>query len=401
MAAARQLGVEIESICGSHQTCGKVMVEEGDFAKFGIHSHADHLTPPGERELDYAAKRNFAPGMRLSCACQLTGDVVIRVPEESQLRKQVVRKAAGVARAVDVDAAMRLYYVELPAAELKDHRGDWERLRMNWPRSTAWTTCASTGRFSPCSRRRWPKATALLTATVWNEKAKSCMSGPPRRHRHRRGRVGTTTVAGNLCHLRTGEILASASRMNPQVPFGEDLMSRVSYAMMSADGTERMQAIIAGLNELVDEMCAQAGIAPADVIEMVLVGNTTMRHLLLGVNRELGGAPFNLVVHSAVDVKARSGPGHRTGRQHPHPALRSGSRGCGQRGRAGGRGALRQGRTGAHHRHRHQRRDPAGQPGAGAPRQQPHHGPAFEKAQIVHGMPRTGPSSVCASTRPR
>ncbi|MEZ4611805.1 MAG: hypothetical protein R2838_16450 [Caldilineaceae bacterium] len=192
--------------------------------------------------------------------------------------------------------------------------------------------------FSPCSRRRWPKATALLTATVWNEKAKSCMSGPPRRHRHRRGRVGTTTVAGNLCHLRTGEILASASRMNPQVPFGEDLMSRVSYAMMSADGTERMQAIIAGLNELVDEMCAQAGIAPADVIEMVLVGNTTMRHLLLGVNRELGGAPFNLVVHSAVDVKARSGPGHRTGRQHPHPALRSGSRGCGQRGRAGGRG---------------------------------------------------------------
>ncbi|MCB9159822.1 MAG: DUF4445 domain-containing protein [Caldilineaceae bacterium] len=308
--AARQLGVEIESICGGHQTCGKckVMVEEGDFAKFGIHSHADHLTPPGERELDYAAKRNFAPGMRLSCACQLTGDVVIRVPEESQLRKQVVRKAAGVARAVDVDAAMRLYYVELPAAELKDHRGDWERLQDELAAVHGLDNLRVDWSVLTVLQETLAKGNRTLTATVWNER--EVVHVQPGFHDAIYGiavDVGTTTVAGNLCHLRTGEILASASRMNPQVPFGEDLMSRVSYAMMNADGTERMHgAIIAGLNELVDEMCAQAGIAPADVIEMVLVGNTTMHHLLLGVNpRELGGAPFSLVVHSAVDVKAR------------------------------------------------------------------------------------------------
>lgn len=129
--AARNLGVELESICGGHQTCGKckVLVEKGDFAKFGVASTAAHLSEPGERELRYAQKFNFAPDARLSCACQITGDVVIRVPEESQTRKQVVRKAAGVTRQVTVDAAMRLYYVELPTPDLKDHRGDWERLR--------------------------------------------------------------------------------------------------------------------------------------------------------------------------------------------------------------------------------------------------------------------------------
>ena len=131
LEAARRLGVEIESICGGHQTCGKckVLVEAGDFPKFAIRSNHDHLTPPGSREQEYAVKFNFAPNARLSCACTLTGDVVIRVPEESQTRKQVVRKGAGVDRPLTVDASMRLYYVELPTPQLKDHRGDWERLR--------------------------------------------------------------------------------------------------------------------------------------------------------------------------------------------------------------------------------------------------------------------------------
>lgn len=308
--AARQLGVEIESICGGHQTCGKckILVEEGDFAKFGIHSRAEHLTPPGERERDYAVKRNFAPGTRLSCACEVTGDVVIRVPEESQLRKQVVRKAAGVAREIDVDATMRLFYVELPTAELKDHRGDWERLqdelldvhglanlRADWPVLTV-------------LQETLAKGNRALTVTVWD--GREVVRVQPGFHEDIYGvavDVGTTTVAGHLCHLRTGEILAGASRMNPQVPFGEDLMSRVSYAMMNADGTERMhRTIIDGLNGLVRELCAEAEIGTDDVVEMVLVGNTTMHHLLLGVNpRELGGAPFSLVVHNAVDVKAR------------------------------------------------------------------------------------------------
>ena len=310
LEAARRLGVEIESICGGHQTCRKckVLVEEGDFAKFGVVSRADHLTPPGERETSNAAKYDFEPNARMSCGCQVTGDVVIRVPEESQTRKQVVRKAAGVARAITVDAPMRLYYVELPTPELKDHRGDWERLRDELHTvhglenlrcdlsllRTLQPTLAAGGR--------------AITATVWNDQ--EVIRVQPGFHDDLYGiavDVGTTTMAAHLCHLRTGELLATASRMNPQVPYGEDLMSRVSYAMMNDDGTARMHAVIIdGLNGLITELCSEAEIAPTDVVEMVLVGNTTMHHLLLGVNpRELGGAPFSLVTHDAVDVKAR------------------------------------------------------------------------------------------------
>ncbi|MEZ4726010.1 MAG: ASKHA domain-containing protein [Caldilineaceae bacterium] len=310
LEAARRLGVEIESICGGHQTCRKckVLVEEGDFPKFGVTSHSDHLTPPGERESNYAARYNFEPNARMSCGCQVTGDVVIRVPEESQTRKQVVRKAAGVAREITVDAPMRLAYVELPPAQLKDHRGDWERLRdelqtvHNLDKLRCDLNVLRTLQATLAAGNR------CVTATIWQEQ--EVIRVQPGFHDDIYGiavDVGTTTVAAHLCHLRTGAILATASRMNPQVPYGEDLMSRVSYAMMHDDGVERMQgAIIDGLNGLVSELCVEAGIQPTAVVEMVMVGNTTMHHLLLGVNpRELGGAPFSLVTHSALDVKAR------------------------------------------------------------------------------------------------
>ena len=310
LEAARRLGVEIESICGGHQTCSKckVLVEEGDFAKFGLHSAAEHLTPPGPREIEYAHKHHFADGARLSCACQVTGDLVIRVPEESQTRKQVVRKAAGVERAIAVDAPMRLYYVELPASELKDHRGDWERLTDELHAVHGLENLRMDPAILPTLQPALAAGKRALTVTIFE--GREVVRVQPGFRDDIYGMafdVGTTTVAGHLCHLRTGEILATASRMNPQVPYGEDLMSRVSYAMVNADGTERMhKTIIHGLNELIAEACGDAGIAPADVVELVIVGNTTMHHLILGINpQELGGAPFSLATHAAVDVKAR------------------------------------------------------------------------------------------------
>ena len=310
LEAARRLGVEIESICGGHQTCGKckVIVEEGQFAKLGIVSSAAHLSPPGERERQYAERRGFEAAARLSCACSVTGDVVIRVPEESQTRKQVVRKAAGIERSLTVDPILRLYYVELPPAHLKDHRGDWERLadelyqvhglqnlRMDWAAlRELQTALAASGR--------------CVTCTIWNDQEVVRVQADF--HDQLFGvamDVGTTTVAAHLCHLRTGELLASASRMNPQVPYGEDLMSRVSYAMLHEDGTQRMhQAIIATTNEIIGELCSRAGILVHDVVELVVVGNTTMHHIFLNINpREIGGSPFSLATHGALNVKAR------------------------------------------------------------------------------------------------
>ena len=310
LEAARRLGVEIESICGGHQTCGKckVLVEAGDFPKFAIRSNHDHLTPPGSREQEYAVKFNFAPNARLSCACTLTGDVVIRVPEESQTRKQVVRKGASVDRPLTVDASMRLYYVELPTPQLKDHRGDWERLRAELSAVHGLAELRIDWLLLRNLQGALANPSRAVTVTVWQ--GAEVVRIQPGYHEDLYGiavDVGTTTVAAHLCHLRTGELLATASCMNPQVPYGEDLMSRVSYAMMNEDGTERMHAsIIDGLNGLIGELCAAATILPDDILEMVIVGNTTMHHLLLGVNpRELGGAPFSLVTHDALDIKAR------------------------------------------------------------------------------------------------
>ncbi|MEM7129283.1 MAG: ASKHA domain-containing protein [Chloroflexota bacterium] len=310
LEAARRMGVEIESICGGHQTCGKckIEVEEGDFPKFDIRSSPHHLTPPNEREIDYATRRHFGPTARLSCACQVTGDLVIRVPEESQTRKQVVRKSVGIERPVIVDASVRLYYVELPTANLKDHRGDWQRLQDELASVHGLESLRIDALLLRTLQSTLNVANRALTVALWNEQ--EVIQLWPGFEDGLYGLaidVGTTTVAGHLCHLRTGQVLATVSRMNPQVPYGEDLMSRVSYAMMHEDGTERMhQAIIDGLNELIEEAALEAGIAKRDIVELVVVANTTMHHLLLGVNPvELGGAPFSLVTHDAIDIKAR------------------------------------------------------------------------------------------------
>ena len=127
--AARMLGVEIEAICSGKQTCGKcqVAVEDGVFAKHGITSAADHLTPPDSRETHYWEKHPRTDGRRMACGCEVLGDLVVFVPEESQARKQIVRKAA-TERAIVIDPAIRLYYVEVVPPTLEHQLGDWDRI---------------------------------------------------------------------------------------------------------------------------------------------------------------------------------------------------------------------------------------------------------------------------------
>lgn len=308
--AARRIGVEIESICGGRQTCGKcsVIVCEGEFAKYHVRSALDHLSPPTPRESRHAARAGFAPNVRLSCGGTVEGDLVIEVPQESQTRKQIVRKGPGIERTVTIDAAMRLYYVEIAPAELKDHRGDWERLAgaLNEVHGLESLTVDMT------VLRELQTILAMgkraVTATVHaGTQVVRVQAGFVDTIYGMSLDVGTTTLAGQLCNLRTGEILATASRMNPQVPYGEDLMSRISYTLLHDDGTQQLHAVlIEGINGLVIDACAEAGLMTSEVVEMVIVGNTSMHHLLLGVSpQELGGAPFSLAVHGALDIKAR------------------------------------------------------------------------------------------------
>jgi uncharacterized 2Fe-2S/4Fe-4S cluster protein (DUF4445 family) len=307
--AARALGVEIEAICSGKQTCGKcqIVAEEGDYPKHGITSAASHLTESDGREGNYFAKHPRLPGRRLACACEVVGDVVIFVPEESQARKQVVRKAA-TDRAINVDPAVKLYYVEIAAPTLEHQLGDWDRLAQELENVFGLYDLRIDPLLLPALQKTLRVEDWKATVTVWQDR--EVVRVQPGYVEELYGLavdIGTTTVAMHLCDLRTGAVLATASRMNPQVAYGEDLMSRVSYADNNADGLAVMHdAIIGALNELAAESAAESGIATDAITDIALVGNSVMHHILLGINpTELGQSPFGPAVSDAVDIKAR------------------------------------------------------------------------------------------------
>jgi len=309
--AARQLGVEIESICGGRLTCAKcrVRIEEGHFAKHAIDSAAAHVSPADAREESLLASAPDGDGAayRLACASHVCGDVLVYVPEESRAHKQVIRKSA-TARVIDVAPAVRQLYVEVDPAELGEHRGDWGRLQAAL--AAQWQLTGLTIDL-PALRRLQPALRAghwAVTVILWQER--EVIDVQPGYKEGLYGLavdIGSTTVAGHLCDLRTGAVLATEATMNPQVTYGEDLMSRVSYAMTNPGGLDKMHAaIIEALNSLAARAARAAGRQLRDIHDAVFVGNTTMIHILLGINpQELGGAPFALATRDAVDVKAR------------------------------------------------------------------------------------------------
>jgi uncharacterized 2Fe-2S/4Fe-4S cluster protein (DUF4445 family) len=309
LEASRRLGVELESICAGRQTCGKcqISVEAGHFPKHGLTSSVDHLTAMDGREAKYIAEHELAPGRRLACACEVTGDVLIHVPEESQARKQIIAKAA-TDRAIDVQPAVRQVYVEVAQATLESHGGDWERVQAALAEQWQLRDVTIDSLALPDLQPALAKGKHALTLTVWNDtEVLRVQPGYAEGAFGLAVDIGSTTIVSHLCDLRTGKVAATESTMNPQVRFGEDLMSRVSYVMMHPDGVEKMhRAVIAALNELARKAAQLAEIATADIVDVVLVGNPVMHHLLLGLSPvELGGSPFALAVSAAVDMKAR------------------------------------------------------------------------------------------------
>lgn len=311
LSAARQLGVDLDSICGGRQTCGKckVVLEEGAFAKYAVESAPGHLTPADAAERDYVARHAaaFPPGARLGCAACVTGDVVISVPPESQAHRQIIRKGA-TERPVALDPALRQVLVTVAPHRLGERQGDWERLQdalaREWGLGPLRIDLHALRRLGPALEQ----GKGRVTAVVWG--GVEVIEVRPGFAEGLYGLavdVGSTTVAGHLCDLSTGAILATEALMNPQVSFGEDLMSRVSYAMLHDDGAAKLhQAIIGALNRLAGLAAHAAGLRARDIHEVVVAGNTVMHHLILGLDpTPLGAAPFTLATHAPLDIKAR------------------------------------------------------------------------------------------------
>jgi uncharacterized 2Fe-2S/4Fe-4S cluster protein (DUF4445 family) len=308
LAAARKLGVDIDSVCGGRAICGRcqILVAEGEFAKHGVRSAADSLSPPSESELRYLSRQPLASGRRLSCQARVEADTVIDVPPDSQVHRQVIRKSAE-ARDIELYPLVTLHYVEVAEPDMHDPSGDLQRLEAALAREWQLTGL-------DCDLAVLQQLQALLRSGEWKvtvavHDASRIIAVWPGFHDEAFGLaldVGSTTIAAHLCDLASGEVLASTGRMNPQIRFGEDLMSRVSYAMMNPGGAAQMTAAVRqAISELAAEVSASAGIAPEAILEATLVGNPIMHHLVLGIDPvELGGAPFALAVDRAVTVTA-------------------------------------------------------------------------------------------------
>jgi uncharacterized 2Fe-2S/4Fe-4S cluster protein (DUF4445 family) len=327
-SAARELGVEIESICAENATCGKcmVLIEEGRFEKYNIDSKRENVSPVTTEEAAYFARRpkllkdkGWEVGqVRLSCQCKIRGDVLINVPEESRGNKQIVRKSAS-SRAIEVKPAIRKYLVSMTPPNLERPIADWERLAKGLETSMALVRGADEklprwhdmtvdyqclrGLSSTLREAKWN-----VTVSVWQDKEViEVQAGYVEDSYGAAVDIGSTTVALYLCNLRTGEMLAAESEMNPQIVYGEDVMSRIQYTIEHKDGLEKLhKAIISTLNKLLKQAAKEAKIKTEEILEMVLVGNSTMHHILLNLHpKDLGLAPFVPAIHKSVDVKAR------------------------------------------------------------------------------------------------
>jgi uncharacterized 2Fe-2S/4Fe-4S cluster protein (DUF4445 family) len=309
LEAARKLGAGIESICGGKGVCGKckIRLEEGYFPKYRITSTIASTRTKGQATEKFINKLQIKRGYRLACQTLIHGDIVVFVPEESRKGQQVVRKEA-TAREIKLNPAARKYYVELKPATLHDPLGDFERLGEALAKKYRLKDLTIDYRALLSLQNTVRGGSWKVTATVWKDK--EIIGVEPGKVNKAYGLavdVGTTTVAGYLCDLTGGKVAATDAMMNPQVAYGEDIMSRINYAVKGKNGLRQLhQAIIKGLNQIIANAVKKAGIKRVDIVDMAVVGNTCMHHLFLNIDpRHLGKTPFPPAIHHSVDVKAR------------------------------------------------------------------------------------------------
>src|SRR6476659_626051 len=330
LAAARQLGVDLDSVCGGRGICGRCQIEPstGSFAKWAITSAPTALSNWSSVEVDYETKGNarrpLRAGRRLGCAATVLDDAVIAVPSESQVHKQVVRKAVDLTGLV-IDPQFRLFNVDVPKAVLGDSESVTELIgeavmRTHGVEVAGWNTTVLRAAHKAAANDDGSVTIAVdlagVAVAIWPGFVDTALGVAID--------VGSTTVAGHLCDLSTGDVLATAGVMNPQIRFGEDLMSRVSYVMMNPGGDKELTACIRGaLNDLIADLLRQAD-APADeLLDVVIVGNPIMHHIVLGIDpTPLGQAPFTLATAEAIRTTALDlGLGFPTARAFIGPCI--------------------------------------------------------------------------------
>ena len=291
--AARAGGVDLDSVCGGRGLCGRCQVSP---------TAVDVLSEPGPTELRYRGRRPLAEGCRLGCQAVVLGNAVIDVPAASQVHRPVVRKSIDLAEVV-IDPVVTLHYVEVPEVVLGFEAAEVDLVAEAL--SNDWGLADVDFGVPVLARLHSAIAAGEGSVTVVVHDGRTVLDVRPGYSDGAWGvavDVGSTTIAGYLLELSSGEVAAASGRMNPQIRFGEDLMSRVSYVMMNPGGEAKLTAAVRrAIDELVGELCEEAGVDRGQVHDLVVVGNPIMHHLVLGLDpTPLGAAPFTLATATAV-----------------------------------------------------------------------------------------------------
>ncbi len=299
LGLATQAGLTIESICGSEGKCGKCRVV--------VRAGAGNLSPPNSSEEKALDKRERGSGARLACQALVVreGPIVVEVPQESQRGHQRLL-AAGTERKVRLEPAMRKILLKVPPATLRDLRADDDRLlQLAEKKAKARMTIApGVHTYLPAALRERSWVTTV-TSFLREEIIKVEPGDTTDDLLGVAVDIGTTKVVAYLMDLKSGSVLGAETMPNPQIPFGEDVIARISYCNRNKDGLHELQKAVAiGVDGLIWKLCAASRREPSDVLEVMVVGNTAMHHLFFGIPaKHLAEAPYAPVVRKSLVVK--------------------------------------------------------------------------------------------------
>jgi len=279
LEAAGRAGMTIETPCGGAATCGKcrVRITAG-------------MCDPNPRDIEFFSEAELADGWRLACQSSICDDTVVSIPDSSRLADchQILAEAQSQA-AADVLPTVRKQYVQLSAPSLEDDAPDLLRLqRATGPVQADLDTLQRLGGL--LRECEWSGTAVLSDHCLMDfepgDTTAQCYGAA--------FDIGTTTLVGSLLDLNTGDEVAIASAINPQTSLGDDVLSRIVYSQSSPEAAAELQRIIiSAVDELISQLCTQVSIARERIYELAFTGNTTMEHLLCGLDvSHLGQVPF-------------------------------------------------------------------------------------------------------------
>ena len=313
LEAAQKFSVDLNSICGARGRCSKCQVELtfGEFNKLNIHSKETNVSERNETELIYRTKFHLSEERRLGCQTKILGDLVVDVPEDSQIHKQIIKKETNL-RDFSLNTSVKAFYVQVSEPQLDSLESDFERLKISlkddW--NIQGVTCSVRvlkDLQEKLRRGNWGITVLLYYKENTVPEIVDIHSGYSEIPAFGVAiDLGSTSIAATLCDLNSGKIVGSMGIMNPQIRYGEDVMSRVSYCMMEEKGLATLNnSVIQGINELTRKIAEKHGIKLDSVFEIVFVANPIMHHLLLGIDpKELGQAPFPLAFSDSLNIKS-------------------------------------------------------------------------------------------------